>query len=103
MPVAILSRVLELLLKRGSCGARLTPSLLALGTALADFELRVALANHVNSTTSLDDLAIGVPVFQGTNAADNFHGITLNGFGSTNLLHTPASSGVLFLMENRGV
>jgi hypothetical protein len=55
----------------------LAPSLLHLGTALADFELGVALANHVNTPTSFDDLAIWVAVFQRANATDNFHRIDL--------------------------
>ena len=58
--------------------ADLAASLLDLCSALTDLELRVALANHVDSATSLDDLAIGVAVFQRTNAADYFHRIDLN-------------------------
>ena len=51
----------------------LATAFLDFGTALADFEFRIALANHVNSASSTNDLAIGVPVFQGTNAADDLH------------------------------
>ena len=57
---------------------RLAARLFDLGPALANLEFRIALANHVDSATSLDDLAVGVPVLQGTNAADNFHRIDLN-------------------------
>ena len=39
---------------------------LALGAALANFVARVALANHVDSTASTNDLAIWVTEFQGT-------------------------------------
>ena len=56
---------------------RLAAGLLDLRPALADFEFRIAFADHVDSTTTLHDLAIGVTVFQGTNAADNFHRIDL--------------------------
>ncbi len=47
------------------------------GTALADLELRIALANHVNSAAPSHDLAIGVAVFQRADATDNFHRIDL--------------------------
>lgn len=55
----------------------LTPGLFDLSAPLADFESRIALTNHIDSTASLDDLAIGVAVFQRTNAADYFHRIDL--------------------------
>ena len=57
----------------------LAAGLFDLGTALAHLELWIALANHVDSATSFDDLAIGMAVFQRANAADNFHRIDLAG------------------------
>ncbi len=56
----------------------LATGLFDLRTALTDFELWVALANHVNSATSLNDLTIGVAVFQCADAAYYFHRIDLN-------------------------
>ena len=55
----------------------LAACLLGLGTALADLELWVALANHVDSAAALDHLAIRVAILQGADAADNFHQIEL--------------------------
>lgn len=64
--------------RRISAGSNhLAASLLHLGAALADLELRVAFANDVNSAAAADDLAIGVAVLQRTDAADNFHRIDL--------------------------
>ena len=60
-------------------GATLASCLLDLGSALTHFELGIALANHIDSATSFDDLAIGMAVFQRANAADNFHRIDLAG------------------------
>ena len=45
--------------------------------ALADLETWIALADHVDAAASLDDLAIGMAVFQRADAADNFHRIDL--------------------------
>ena len=69
---------------RGAVQSRgvLPPLLFDLRAALADFEFRVALANHVHPPASLDDLAIGVSVLEGTDAADNFHRVVLVGLGS---------------------
>jgi len=60
-------------------GRKLAAGLLDLGTTLTHLEPRIALADHVDSATSLDDLAIGMAVFQRTNATDNFHRIDLAG------------------------
>ncbi len=57
---------------------RLSAGLFDLGSALTDFEPRVALANHVDATSSFDDLAIGVAVLQRAYAANNFHRIALD-------------------------
>ena len=56
---------------------RLAACLFDLRSALADLELGIALTDHVDPATSLNDLAIGVAVFQRANAADNFHRIAL--------------------------
>ncbi len=56
----------------------LAAGLFGLCSALADLEFRIALANHVNSATSLDDLAIGMAVLQRANAANYFHRIDLD-------------------------
>ena len=55
----------------------LSTLLLYFGTALADLELWVALADHVNTTATLYDLAIRVAVFEGSNATNYFHRIDL--------------------------
>jgi hypothetical protein len=60
-----------------SANDSLATSLFGLGVALADFELRIALADHVDPTASFDDLAIWVAVLQRANAANNFHRIDL--------------------------
>ena len=60
-------------------GATLATCLFDLGSALAHFEFRIALTNHINSATSFDDLAIGMAVLQRANATDNFHRIDLTG------------------------
>ena len=57
----------------------LATCLLDLGATLADFKFWVALADHVDSAASFDDLAVGVTVFESTNAADNFHRIVFRG------------------------
>ncbi len=57
--------------------AFLAAGLFDLRAALADLELRVALANHIDSAATLHDLAIGVAVLERANAADNFHRIGL--------------------------
>ena len=54
---------------------RLASRLFHLGSALAYFEFRVTFANHVDSASALNHLAIRVAVLQGTDAADNFHRI----------------------------
>lgn len=51
----------------------LAAGLLDLRATLANLELRIALADHVNATAAFNDLAIGVTVLQGTNAANHFH------------------------------
>ena len=51
----------------------LTASLFDLGSALTDLEFWIAFTNDVNASSTLDDLAIGVAIFQCANAADNFH------------------------------
>jgi len=56
----------------------LSAGLFDLSSTLADFESWVALANHVDSASSLDDLAIGVAVLQRAYAANNFHRIALD-------------------------
>ena len=45
--------------------------------ALADFEFRIALADHINPAPAFHDLAVRMPVFQGANATYNFHRIEL--------------------------
>lgn len=60
-------------------GIFLAPGFLHLGAALADLELWITFANHVNSATSFHNLAVGMAIFQRTNAADNFHRIDLFG------------------------
>jgi hypothetical protein len=58
---------------------KLAAGLFDLGTTLTHLEPGIALANHVDSAPSFDDLAIGVAVFQRANTADNFHRIDLVG------------------------
>jgi hypothetical protein len=53
---------------------RLSTSFLRLGVALANLELRIALANHVNPAAATHNLAIRVAVLQRTDTANNFHG-----------------------------
>ena len=55
----------------------LATRLFRFGSALADLELGIALTDHVDSSPSLNDLAIRVTVFQSTNAANHFHRIDL--------------------------
>lgn len=57
----------------------LATGFLDLRAALTNLEFRIALANDVHSTTPLDDLAVGVTVLQGADAADNFHGSLSSG------------------------
>lgn len=58
----------------------LSACFLHFGTALADFELWIAFANHIDPPASLDDLAIRVAVLQSANTANNFHRIDLLSF-----------------------
>ena len=46
---------------------------------MADLELRIAFANHIDSAAAFDHLAIGVAVLKGADTADNFHRIDLVG------------------------
>ena len=52
---------------------QLSTSLFDLSAALPDFELWIAFADYVNATPPLHNLAVGMAVLQGTDAADNFH------------------------------
>lgn len=70
---------LELAIPHRNPQTRLSPGLFHFGAALADLETRVAFADHVDSATPFDDLAIGVAVFQCAYAANNFHRIDLAG------------------------
>ena len=63
----------------GIFGIKLAFAFTVLGSALAYLVAWIALANHVDSATSFDDLAIGMAVLQRANATDNFHRIDLAG------------------------
>ena len=56
---------------------RLATGLLGFGAALADLELGIAFADHIDTTTSLNDLAIRMAIFQGANTTNDFHRIDL--------------------------
>ncbi len=57
---------------------RLAAGLFDLRTTLANFEFRIAFADHIDSAASFDHLTIGVAVLQRANAADYFHRIDSN-------------------------
>src|SRR6056297_977278 len=62
------------MLRRKSCSAgKLATAFLDLGAALADFKLRIAFANHINSATPSNDLTIGVAILEGTDTANDLH------------------------------
>lgn len=46
----------------------------ALRATLANLEARVALANHVDSATTSNNLAVGMTKFKRTDGGNNFHG-----------------------------
>lgn len=51
----------------------LSAAFLAFGPALADLELRIALADDVDPAATANDLAIRVTVLEGPDGADDFH------------------------------
>jgi hypothetical protein len=51
----------------------LAAALLGLRATLANFELGIAFANHVNAAAATYDLAIGVAVLEGSDRANDFH------------------------------
>ena len=40
---------------------------------MSNFKFRLSLTNHVNSSTSFNNLAVGVPIFHASNRTYNFH------------------------------
>ena len=59
--------------------SRLAAGLLDLGATLPDLEFWVAFANHIDSATSFNHLAIRMAIFQSANTTYNFHRIDLAG------------------------
>ena len=51
----------------------LTLAAFALRVSLTDFVARVALANHIDSASATNDLAISMSVLEGTNRRNDFH------------------------------
>lgn len=74
------------MIRRSLANRDLAAGFLGLGVALTDLQLRIAFANHVDAATSANDLAVRVPVFERTDAADDFHDFQLTSAVETKCL-----------------